>query len=106
WLPTRTLVVVADGAFAALELLTRWTRRTQRIICVTRLRLDARLFRPARPRKKGAKGRPRLVGARLPSLQQILANPKTVWQRLPILHWYQASYECGKRRRRFPWQSS
>jgi len=55
WLPTRTLVVVADGAFAALELLTRWTRRTQRIICVTRLRLDARLFRPAPPRKKGAR---------------------------------------------------
>ena len=88
WLPTRTLVVVADGAFAALDLLTRWTGRTQSIICVTRLRLDARLFRPAPPRKKGTKGRSRLVGARLPSLQQILANPKTVWQRLPILHWY------------------
>jgi hypothetical protein len=88
WVPTRTLVVVADGAFAALDLLTRWTGRAQPIICVTRLRLDARLFRPAPPRKKGTKGRSRLVGARLPSLQQILANPKTVWQRLPILHWY------------------
>jgi hypothetical protein len=88
WVPTRTLVVVADGAFAALDLLTRWTGQAQPIICVTRLRLDARLFRPAPPRKKGAKGRSRLVGARLPSLQQILANPKTVWQRLPILHWY------------------
>lgn len=88
WLPTRTLVVVADGAFAALDLLARLVHRPQPVICITRLRLDARLFRPASPRKKGAKGRPRLVGTRLPSLQQVLANPRTVWQRLKIRHWY------------------
>lgn len=88
WVPRRTLVVVADGAFAALDLLTRWVGRPQPILCVTRLRLDARLFSPAPARKKGAKGRPRLVGKRLPSLQQVLANPKTVWQRLQIRHWY------------------
>jgi hypothetical protein len=87
WLPTRTLVVVADGAFAALDLLTRWARSHQPIICVTRLRLDARLFAPA-PKRKKKVGRPRLVGARLPSLQQVLNDPKTVWQRLTILHWY------------------
>ena len=52
------------------------------------MRLDARLFNAAPPRKKGAKGRPRLVGTRLPSLQQVLANPRTVWRRLKFLHWY------------------
>lgn len=88
WLPTRTLVVVADGAFAALDLLARMARRPQPVICVTPLRLDARLFRPAPPRKKAAKGRPRLVGTRLPSLERVLANPRTVWQRLKIRHWY------------------
>jgi len=88
WLPTRTLVLVADGAFAALDLLARLASRPRPVICITRLRLDARLFRPAPPRKKGAKGRPRLVGTRLPSLQQVLANPRTVWQRLKICHWY------------------
>ena len=61
------------------------------VICIPRLRLDARLFRPAPPRKKGAKGRPRLVGTRLPSLQQVLANPRTVWQSLKIRHWYSES---------------
>jgi hypothetical protein len=88
WLPTRTLVVVADGAFAALDLLTRLTNRSRPVLCVTRLRLDARLFRPAPARKKGAKGRPRLVGTRLPSLQQVLTNSRTVWQRLKIRNWY------------------
>ena len=91
WVPTRTLVVVADGAFAALDLLTRWAGRLQPIVCVTRLRLDARLFGPAPARKPSAKGRPRLVGTRLPSLQQVLANPRTVWQRLQIRHWYSES---------------
>src|SRR5580698_5704697 len=82
WVPTRTLVLVTDGGFAALDLLTRLAGRPRPVICITRLRLDARLFRPAPRRKKGAKGRPRLVGTRLPSLQQVLTNPRTVWQRL------------------------
>jgi len=88
WLPKRTLVVVADGAFAALDLLARLASRPRPIICITRLRLDARLFGPAPPRKKSAKGRPRLVGERLPSLKQVLTNPRTVWNRLKIRHWY------------------
>jgi hypothetical protein len=88
WVPTRTLVLVTDGGFAALDLLTRLAGRPRPVICITRLRLDASLFRPAPRRKKGAKGRPRLVGTRLPSLQQVLTNPRTVWQRLKFRHWY------------------
>jgi hypothetical protein len=88
WFPTRNLVVVADGAFASLQLLSRWAKRRRPIVCVTRLRLDARLFRPAPPRKRGAMGRPRLVGTRLPSLQQILTQRRTVWQRLKVQNWY------------------
>jgi hypothetical protein len=86
WMPNRKLVLVADGGFASLDLLKRLSIRS--VICVTRMRLDARLFSPAPPRKKGAKGRPRLVGTRLPSLQQVLADPRTVWQRLTFAHWY------------------
>jgi hypothetical protein len=88
WLPSRTLVVVGDGAFASLQLLSDWASRRRPVVCVTRLRLDARLFRPAPPRKKGAMGRPRLVGTRLPSLQQVLADRHTMWQRLSINDWY------------------
>src|SRR4030095_151804 len=52
WFPSRTLVVVADGAFASLQLLSQWATRRRPIVCVTRLRLDARLFRTAPPRKE------------------------------------------------------
>ena len=86
WLPNRMLVLVADGGFAAIGFLHRLSSR--KVVCVTRIRLDARLFNPAPPRKKGAKGRPRLVGTRLPSLQQIVADRKTIWQRLKFAHWY------------------
>ena len=86
WMPKRTLVVIADGGFAALGLLNSLVSRS--VICVIRLRLDARLFNPAPPRKKGAKGRPRLVGTRLPSLQQVVSNPHTIWHGLTFLHWY------------------
>jgi hypothetical protein len=88
WFPTRTLVVVADGAFASLQLLSDWAARRRPITGITRLRLDARLFHPAPPRKKGAMGRPRLVGSRLPSLQQVLTRRKTVWQSLTVSNWY------------------
>jgi len=88
WLPMRQLVLVGDGGFAALGLLNRLSRRS--VVCVTRLRLDARLFNHALPPKKGAKGRPRLVGTRLPSLQQVLTDPNTVWQRLKFTHWYRS----------------
>ena len=86
WMPKRTLVLVADGGFAALGLLNSLVKRS--VICVTRMRMDARLFNPALAPKKRAKGRPRLVGTRLPSLQQVLADPKTVWQRLEFAQWY------------------
>ena len=88
WFPARTLVVVADGAFASLQLLSQWAARRRPVVCVTRLRLDARLFRPAPPRKKGAMGRPRLIGTRLPSLQQVLVDRRTIWQRLFVNDWY------------------
>jgi hypothetical protein len=88
WVPTRTLVLVADGGFAVIELLAQWARRSRPIICITRLRLDARLFAPAPQRQRSTKGRPRLVGKRLPSLQQILSHPRTKWQRLKMSHWY------------------
>jgi hypothetical protein len=88
WAPSRTLVLIADGGFAALELLARLARQSRPVICITRLRLDARLFEPAPRRPRRTKGRPRLVGKRLPSLLQVLANPRSKWQRLKLGHWY------------------
>ncbi len=85
WQPTRPLVLVGEGAYAVLEFLDA-TRPVATI--VTRLRLDARLFAPAPPRAPGQKGRPRLVGARLPSLAARLADPTTLWASLTVPFWY------------------
>ena len=85
WLPTRALVLVADSAYAALDLLAA-LRPVATV--VTRLRLDAQLFAPAPPRRPHQKGRPRLVGPRLPTLEQHASDPSAVWIPLTVAQWY------------------
>jgi hypothetical protein len=85
WPPARRLVVVGDRAYAALELLDA-VRAVATL--VVRLRLDARLFAPPPPRLPGQKGRPRLVGNRLPNLTTHLDDREVVWEHLPIARWY------------------
>jgi hypothetical protein len=94
WLPHRRVVVVADSSFAVIELLWRITQLANPLCMVVRFRLDAALFQPAPTRQVGQKGRTRKKGARLPSLEQVLADPKTQWMRLIIRNWY------GETRRR------
>lgn len=88
WLPTRELVVVADSSFAALELLAAVSQRSLPIHMITRLRLDAALYKPAPPRPAGTMGRPRLKGSRLPNLEQVLASPKTQSLSVTLNRWY------------------
>jgi DDE superfamily endonuclease len=90
WLPDRPLVLVADSGYAALEFLGCLANRKQPITCITRLRLDAQLYAPVRPRRKGQIGRPRRKGARWPSLQQRLRDRKTKWSKIIVPHWYGA----------------
>jgi hypothetical protein len=85
WCPSRPLVIVGDRAYAALELLAA-TRHLATL--VTRLRLDARLFTPAPPRKPRQNGRPRVVGKRLPTLEQIRDDPTRLWTALSVPRWY------------------
>jgi len=87
WLPNRLLIFVADSGFAALELLAS----VRCHVCViTRLRLDAALFKPAPRRRKGQRGRPPLKGRRLPILRAVLASRKTVWTTVVVSQWYNA----------------
>jgi hypothetical protein len=85
WAPERQLVVVGDRAYAALELLDA-VRAVATVI--VRLRLDARLFAPAPARRPGQKGRPRLVGDRLPNLSVHAADTAAPWTQLTIPRWY------------------
>ena len=91
WASQRTLIFVADGAYAVLELLA-WCQRLQ-VTLIVPVRLDAALFAPAPSRRPTQKGRPPLKGRRLPTLAARLTNHKTPWCRLWV-HWYGQ----GKRR--------
>ncbi len=85
WALDRPHVVVGDRSSAALELLDA-VRPIATV--VARLRLDARLFAPPPPRAPHAKGRPRLVGERLPNLSCHRDDPSTPWSELRISRWY------------------
>jgi hypothetical protein len=55
---------------------------------VTRLRLDAALYEPAPVPAAGTRGRPRKKRRRLPTLEQVAADPRTDWQTLTVALWY------------------
>jgi hypothetical protein len=88
WLPGRRIVMVADSAFAALELLAAVRRH---VCVVTRLRLDANLFAPVPPRRPG-RGRPPVKGQRLPKFSQYLLDPATVWRSHTVALWYSRTH--------------
>jgi len=85
WLPDRQLVIVGDSGFAALDLLAAVRRHA---CVITRLRLDANLFRPAPARKKGQRGRTPLKGRVLPKLSAVLDNRRTIWTTVVVSQWY------------------
>src|ERR671938_986230 len=85
WLPGRRVIAVADSSFSAIELL----RDVSRFVClISRLRLDAGLYGPPPRRTPGTLGRPRVKGARLPSLAERLKDPTTSWTRVSLDGWY------------------
>ncbi len=59
----------------------------QQVTLITTGRLDAVLREPPPQRTRHTIGRPRVVGQRLPSLEPVLQDPETVWQKL-TLDWY------------------
>ena len=79
WLPDQDLVVVCDGGYAKREFLLHCQSMSRPIVVITKLRKDASLYQPAPPRRTGQIGRPRVVGARLPSPTAVLDDPHTQW---------------------------
>lgn len=88
WWPDRTLVVVADSSYAALALLAACRSWPRPVTVITRLRLDAALYAPAPPRRPGQRGRPRLKGARRPTLACVAAAEQTTWTAITVAAWY------------------
>jgi len=84
WCPGRRLVMVADGAYASLDVF--WTLR-ERAVCVARCRMDARFFNPPPPRRKGQKGRPRVLGTRQLAPRTRAVRKATKWERMTVPGW-------------------
>jgi len=85
WLPNFNLVFVGDSSFAVLDLLAAVK---DQVTMVSRIRLDAALYKRAAAKKPGQMGRPRKKGIRLPTLQAVKDNPQTKWKPVIIKHWY------------------
>jgi hypothetical protein len=85
WLPDRKIKLMGDTAYTILELGLH--ANAEQVTLITTGRLDAVLHEPPPERTKHTIGRPRVVGKRLPSLEQVLQDPQTVWQSL-ALDWY------------------
>ena len=86
WLPDRESCVLGDMAYSCLELGVQASRCG--VTLITPARLDSVLHAPPPPpeqRRHG--GKPQVIGARLPSLETILADPTTQWQQSRIA-WY------------------
>jgi DDE superfamily endonuclease len=88
WYPEREIVAVADGTYSSLKLLERCRKLSNPITFITRLRLDAALYEPAPPRRRGQLGRPRLKGSRLPNLSAVAEDPATTWKTITVADWY------------------
>lgn len=84
-LPGRAIHLVGDGAYAVIGLGLRCQH--QQVTLIAPLRLDARLFAPPLRLLGKRTGRPAVVGARLPTLSAVAANPTTNWQRSQV-PWY------------------
>jgi len=85
WLPTIPIKLIGDGAYGDLPLGLTCAR--YHVTLIAPLRQDACLCAPAPQRHPSQNGRPRIKGPRLPKLSQVLADPKTTWQRLTV-KWY------------------
>ncbi|MGI8468341.1 MAG: transposase [Pyrinomonadaceae bacterium] len=84
WFPEKELIFVGDSGYAAIDLLNA---ARDKVVLVTRLRLDAALYEPAPKLAKRAIRRPRKKGKRLPNLTEVIKNPNTKWQKL-VVNWY------------------
>ncbi len=83
--PERRIDLVADCHYAGPALVCQ-----PNVTLTARLRTNAALHELAPPRT-GKRGRPRAMGARLPSLAQIASDPNTAWQTVQVRRYGQTA---------------
>jgi len=73
WFPGRKSVFSGDGGFATHRLSLFASRHARRLTLVSKLIPSAVLHEAPSPREQKQKGRPRVVGAKMPSPKQVVA---------------------------------
>ncbi|HEY1351115.1 MAG TPA: transposase [Ktedonobacteraceae bacterium] len=86
WFPTLPITLLGETAYSILE--PGLHSQQQQVTLIIPFHLDAVLHEPPPARDAHTIGRPRVIGPRLPSLEEVLADPKTTWLRL-TLDWYE-----------------
>jgi hypothetical protein len=93
WLPQGTIVVIGDGAYAAVSLALCCAGLSMPVTLVARLRLDAALYDFPKPNPPGKRGPKPKKGKKQPSLATRMQDPSTVWKTIEV-RWYD-----GKKRK-------
>lgn len=86
WLPDFQLVMLGDGSYAVMELLSA---APVNLTWIVRFRVDARLHDFPPPYRKGQMGRPPQKGKRQPSLEKIILDKQTKWTPVIFSKWYE-----------------
>jgi hypothetical protein len=82
--PKREIVIIADSAFCCRDICKTCIKYN--LIFCTQLRLDASLY-DFPPTRQAKRGRPRVVGKRLPNLETLVEDKKQRWVRIQA-PWY------------------
>lgn len=87
WIPDRAVILVGDGAYAAVDLILFCRACVRPITLVARFRWNAALYDAPPAPVPGKPGRKPKKGKRQPSLKERLTDPATLWQELTV-RWY------------------
>lgn len=87
WLPNHPIVLVGDGAYAAVKLILCCIGFPTPVCLVSRLRQDAALYDFPPPDQPGKRGPKPKKGNKQPSLLERINEPSTIWNPLTIV-WY------------------
>jgi hypothetical protein len=87
WIPSRVIVLVGDGAYAAVSLALCCAGLPIPVALVSRLRFDAGLYDFPEPNPPGKRGPKPKKGKKQPSLAARMKDPSTIWKTIEV-QWY------------------
>jgi hypothetical protein len=114
WLPKRFIVLVGDGAYAAVKLALCCNGLPTPVCLVSRLRLDAALYDFPPPDTPGKRGPKPKKGNKQTPLHERINDESTEWTSI-VIDWYDGikreldffpAYRCGIRQVRTPYLSN